>query len=131
MPCSLYTMAANSINGTVPPSTQNGHETMDEIDDKIAKIEVKEPKKMDIRSPNVSQETETTKTSRNNQQPQKVIYKGDSKTAPSPTINLGVWGKIPIHTLNDMYLDTADGCMLTLSEAKLSRSIGGWVSPCG
>ena len=60
--------------------------------------------------------------------PQKVIYKGNEKDGPSPSINLGVWGKIPIHTLSDMYLDTADGCMLTVSEAKMSRSIGGWVS---
>lgn len=43
-------------------------------------------------------------------------------------LELGVYGKIPIDTLTEMYYDTEDGDCITVYQTKSAGSLGSWVS---
>ena len=50
---------------------------------------------------------------------------------PSKTLDLGVFGKIPIHALSAFWVETHDKELLTLYQTKTARTLGGWVRKLG
>ena len=42
-------------------------------------------------------------------------------------LELGVFGRVPVDTLFQMYIETRRGDTLTISQTKCQASIGGWV----
>ena len=56
----------------------------------------------------------------------KTFFQRDG-VGPTKVLNLGTFGKVPLHTLSEFHITTHDDQILTLHQAKASRSIGGWV----
>ena len=44
------------------------------------------------------------------------------------TMDLGLYGKIPYDSLQQIYVETADGGCVSAYQTKNSGSLGGWVS---